>query len=77
MSDPSKILEKLAEINKTFTRLEINETQADKQQLIGKFTKSLAAVISEVCPDSREKSLAMTNLEQTQMWANKAVSHRS
>lgn len=39
--------------------------------------KELAATILTNCPDSREKSLAMTNLEQAIMWANKAVSHRN
>lgn len=31
--------------------------------------KNLAAFIDEYCPDSREKSLAFTNLEQALMWA--------
>lgn len=35
--------------------------------------KVLAAVITETCPPCREKSLAITNLEQVSMWANKAV----
>lgn len=32
-------------------------------------TKLLGHRIVEVCPDSREKSLAQTNLEQALMWA--------
>lgn len=35
--------------------------------------KELAAVIEELCPDSREKSLAHTNLEQAVMWANASI----
>ena len=35
--------------------------------------KELASVIEELCPDSREKSLAHTNLEQAVMWANAAI----
>lgn len=31
--------------------------------------KYLAEHIDDKCPDSREKSLALTNLEQTVMWA--------
>lgn len=31
--------------------------------------KSLAVEIDNFCPDSREKSLAFTNLEQTVFWA--------
>ena len=30
-------------------------------------------VIREVCPESRHKSVAITNLETTAMWAIKAV----
>lgn len=32
-----------------------------------------AHLINELCPDSREKSLALTNLEQAVMWANAAI----
>ena len=35
--------------------------------------KELAYLIND-CPESRERSLAMTNLEQATMWANAAVS---
>ncbi|WP_268623413.1 DUF7681 family protein [Paenibacillus alvei] len=35
--------------------------------------KELASMIEELCPNSREKSLAMTNLEQAVFWANAAV----
>jgi hypothetical protein len=35
--------------------------------------RQLAAGINEKCPDSREKSLAITHLEETVMWANAAI----
>ena len=35
--------------------------------------KDLAYLIEEFCPDSREKSLAITNLEQFVMWANASI----
>jgi hypothetical protein len=35
--------------------------------------KSLAYFIENLCPASREKSLAMTNLEQAVFWANAAI----
>jgi len=37
--------------------------------------KALADIILEI-PNGRERSLAMTNLEQAAMWANKAVAHQ-
>jgi len=39
--------------------------------------KELAYLISELCPNSREKALAMTNLEQSVMWANAAIARNS
>lgn len=35
--------------------------------------RELAEMIEESCPDSREKSLAHTNLEQAVMWANASI----
>ncbi len=35
--------------------------------------KELAYAIERLCPASREKALAMTNLEQAVMWANAAI----
>ena len=32
-----------------------------------------AEIINELCPESREKSLAMTNLEESVMWANASI----
>jgi len=43
-------------------------TVENYEWLRGEF-KALATVIDSVCPDSREKSLAFTNLEQALMWA--------
>jgi hypothetical protein len=34
---------------------------------------ALALVIDELCPDSREKSLAITKLDEAIMWANAAI----
>ncbi len=31
--------------------------------------------IKENCPESREKSLAITKLEEAVMWASKSISH--
>lgn len=35
--------------------------------------KELALMINLACPDSREKSLAMTKLEECNMWANASI----
>lgn len=36
--------------------------------------KALADIILEI-PNGRERALALTNLEQASMWANKATTH--
>ncbi len=35
--------------------------------------REMARLIEKFCPDSREKSLAFTNLQQTIMWANASI----
>jgi hypothetical protein len=35
--------------------------------------RNYADMINELCPDSREKSLALTALEECVMWANAAI----
>ena len=47
--------------------------QASKYKSIRNTAKILAYEIEEKCPDSREKSLAMTKLEEAVMWANASI----
>ena len=47
--------------------------QAERYEMMRKTAKILAEMIDDYCPRSREKSLAMTNLEQSVMWANAAI----
>lgn len=49
------------------------EGQTEKYTAIREKAKELAYLIDAKCPNSREKSLAMTNLEQTVMWANASI----
>jgi hypothetical protein len=37
----------------------------------------LANYINENCPDSREKSLALTKLEEAVMWANASIARNN
>lgn len=50
-----------------------NADQQEKYEKIRKQAKELAYLIDEVCPASREKSLAMTKLEESVMWANASI----
>ena len=47
--------------------------QPEKYEAIRNKAKELAYMIEESAPNSREKSLAMTNLEQAVLWANAAI----
>jgi hypothetical protein len=51
----------------------LKDDQPERYQTVRAYGKELAEIINEVCPDSREKSLALTNLEQAVMWANAAI----
>lgn len=47
--------------------------QAELYDKLRQKAKEFAELIDERCPNSREKSLAMTNLEQASMWANCSI----
>lgn len=47
--------------------------QAEKYEEIRAKGKELAYLIDKICPNSREKSLAMTKLEESVMWANASI----
>lgn len=48
-------------------------SQADRYEGIRAKAKELAELINDACPESREKAVAFTNLEQSVMWANAAI----
>lgn len=47
--------------------------QTERYQAIRIEAKKLARLFEKQCPESRERSLAMTNLEQAVMWANASI----
>ena len=49
------------------------EEQPEKYTNIREKAKELAYLIQEVVPDSREKSLAFTKLEEATFWANAGI----
>ena len=60
-------------IENAFTYHAPKPGQPEKYQSIREKGKELAYLIDELVPDSREKSLAQTNLEQAVMWANAGI----
>lgn len=47
--------------------------QPQKHQAIMDKAKELAFLISDLCPASREQSLAFTKLEESVMWVNAGI----
>jgi RecB family exonuclease len=47
--------------------------QGNRYEQIREAALRFATVVNELTPDSREKSLAITNLEEAVMWANASI----
>ena len=61
------------QIEKAFSYHPPKQHRAGMHSSIRETAKMLAYVIDELVPDSREKSLAMTKLEECVMWANAGI----
>lgn len=61
------------ELNKRFTYHAPKNNQPDKYEQIRNNAKWLAELLNTLCPDSREKSLAFTALEEAVFWANASI----
>ena len=63
----------IKEIEKRFTYHAPKEGQPELYECIRHVARDFATCINDLCPDSREKSLAITRLEETVMWANASI----
>jgi hypothetical protein len=63
----------MADIENRFTYHAPKPGQPERYVLIRDTAKELAYIIDEACPDSREKSSALTYLDITVMLANAAI----
>ncbi len=63
----------IEEIEKNFSCHACDDDQALRCGNIRSMAKLLAHAIDNSCPDSRERSLAFTKLEEAVMWANAAI----
>ncbi len=61
------------QIENLFTYHAPKDGQPERYQNIREHAKALAVVINDHCPESREKSLAITSLQQASMWANASI----
>lgn len=61
------------QIDNTFTYHRPFGDQSERYENIRHHAKLMAFAIKNSCPESREKSLAMANLQQAVMWANASI----
>ena len=61
------------ELTNRFTYHSPKDGQPERYEAIRYKAGILAAYIDKNCPDSREKSLAITKIEEAVMWANAAI----
>lgn len=63
----------MAELERRFTYHAPKGDQVDRYGSIRDKARELAEHINATVPESREKALAFTNLEQAVMWANAGI----
>lgn len=63
----------LETIENNFTYHSPKQDQPERYEQIRSKAKELALLILGCCPDSRERSIAFTQLEDTVMWANASI----
>jgi hypothetical protein len=61
------------ELDKRFTYHAPKGDQPAKYEQIRRAARNFSDLLNQLCPDSREKSLAFTSLEEAVMWANAAI----
>ena len=64
-------------LEKNFTYHAPTEEQKEIYKTVRKMAHDYAEYIQEVCPQSRELSLALTKLEECVMWANASVARNN
>jgi hypothetical protein len=62
-----------ADLENRFTYHAPKGTQTARYEEIRMLALNYATRLDELCPSSREKSLALTKLEEAVMWANASI----
>ena len=65
------------DLERRFTYHPPEDGQPELYHKIREGALAMAEYWDEKCPDSREKSLAITHLEQAVMWANAAIARNT
>lgn len=70
---PPEIPRKREDLRRRFTYHPPKGDQTQRYEKLRFNGGNLAEMIDELAPDSREKSLALTKIEEAIMWANAAI----
>ena len=65
--------ESMTDLQNRFTYHAPKNDQPARYEDIRKTGREFAEVVNAHCPDSRERSLAITKIEEAVMWANAAI----
>jgi hypothetical protein len=63
----------MLDLRKNFTYHPPLPGQPEKYTEIRETAHTLAVLVQNLCPDSRERSLAITKIEEAVMWANASI----
>ena len=63
----------IEELVNRFTYHVPKEGQVERYEEIRRMALTLATVVYSSCPESRERSLALTKIEEAVMWANASI----
>ena len=61
------------QITNIFTYHKPKDNQPERYENLREAARNIATLINDCCPESREKSLAITSLQQAIMWANASI----
>jgi hypothetical protein len=61
------------DLDNIFTYHAPKGNQNERYERIRERAKGWALLVLEMCPDSRERSLALTKIEEAVMWANASI----
>lgn len=77
MQEPNQIPQNVSvDIIKRFTYHPPKEGQPLTYEQIRDTAKSFAMLLAGLCPESRERSLALTKLEEVVFWANASIARK-
>lgn len=65
------------EIKIRFNSHKVSESQSKKMERIRQAHETLALLVNKLIPDSREKSLSLTKIEESMLHANCAIARQN